>query len=285
MNRMSENNVSVLISVYRKENPVFLSHAIDSIQKQTLPVAEIILVKDGPLSPELDKTINQYQNRFKNLKVIELLVNQGLGKALAHGLSFCNYELVARMDTDDIASPNRIQKQAEFMMSHPEVVVLGTQIYEFSQVPEDANRIKQVPESFSKVKKFAKLRNPINHPTVMFRKSKILAVGSYKDMPFFEDYYLWLRVLKKGYIIENLDEPLLYFRTGAMLERRRGASYFKYEYQFFKQILAEGLLSYSNVFLMILTRLPFRFLPSPLLVLLYKMLRLTGAKGKKISAQ
>ena len=114
---------SVLLSVYKKEQPTYLRQSLDSLFSQTLPPDEIVLVKDGPLTPELDAVITEYQTRCTILKVIPLTHNQGLGKALNEGLKHCSYELVARMDTDDIAKPERFEKQIRVFTEHPEVDV------------------------------------------------------------------------------------------------------------------------------------------------------------------
>jgi glycosyltransferase involved in cell wall biosynthesis len=262
--------ISVLISIYAKEQPRFFRQAIDSIISQTYKADEIILVKDGQLGKELEKIIAEYQERVTILKVVGLDKNMGLGAALNYGLQFCNNEFVARMDTDDISVPTRFEKQIQYFQTHPHIAVLGSAIYEFTLSPEDSRRIKKVPASLNEVQKYARLRNPVNHPTVIFKKSKVLSGGSYKPMPFFEDFYLWLRILKCGDIIENLNEPLLYFRVGEMFKRRQGINYFKHEIFFFRTLHREKLVNLSQLFLLISVRLPFRILPQRFLGFLYK---------------
>ena len=111
---------SVLLSVYKKEHPTYLKQSLDSLFAQTLPPDEIVLVKDGPLTPELEAVVTEYQSRYPMLKVVPLPQNQGLGKALNEGLKHCSYELVARMDTDDIAKPERFERQMQVFREHPE---------------------------------------------------------------------------------------------------------------------------------------------------------------------
>jgi glycosyltransferase involved in cell wall biosynthesis len=93
---------SVLLSVYYKENPLYFRISLDSIFNQTVLPTEIVLVKDGPLTSELDTVIEEYKLKYPILKILPLIKNVGLGKALNEGLKYCSYELVARMDTDDI---------------------------------------------------------------------------------------------------------------------------------------------------------------------------------------
>ncbi|WP_418846245.1 glycosyltransferase, partial [Phocaeicola sp.] len=124
---------SVLISVYNKENSLSLRQSLTSVFRQKLPPTEVVLLKDGPLTEELDKVIAEYVMRYPELKIVSLPVNQGLGKALNEGLKHCSYDLVARMDTDDIAKPDRFEKQIRVFQEHPELDVVGAWIDEFEE--------------------------------------------------------------------------------------------------------------------------------------------------------
>lgn len=274
---------SVLMSVYSGDKPQFLKQAFDSIFNQILKPAEVILVKDGELTADLNAMIQEYNEKYAELRVFELASNSGLGVALNYGLYFCTSELVARMDADDIAVSDRFEKQIPFLESRPDIAVLGGHIYEFQNDPGDLNKQKKVPIAYEDVVRFAKLRNPINHPTVVFRKSAVLAVGSYKHMPLFEDYYLWLRLLKAGYKIENMDHPVLHFRLTNMLKRRHGLAYFKKEIHFFSTLYKEGLIPKEQYLLMLTIRLPFRILPRKVLALIYdNLLREGGFISRKL---
>lgn len=144
-----------------------------------------------------------------------------LGRALQKGVVFCAHELIARMDTDDIACSERLQKQYNYMTEHEEVAVLGGYIEEFCEDASFTN-VKTIPTDFESVRNYARYRNPLNHMTVMFRKSAILDAGNYRHYPFLEDYDLWIRVLAKGYTIENLPDVLVKVRVGNELYGRRG---------------------------------------------------------------
>ena len=218
-------NFSVLLSVYRKENPEYLKQSIDSIFTQTVPPTEIVMVEDGPLTDELYKVLDGYK-KDPRWKAVPLPENVGLGKALNAGLEACSYELVARMDTDDIAKPERFEKQLAAFAADPELSLCGTQAAEFRDTPENVTAHKKVPLTDEEIRQYARKRNPFNHPTVMYKKSEVLRAGSYQHAMWFEDYYLWARMLAQGSKTRNLPEELLWFRAGEDKFGRRGG--FKY---------------------------------------------------------
>ena len=162
---------SVLLSLYAKESPTFLASSLDSIFHQTLLPDEIILVKDGPLTVELDAIVSDYAARYPILKVIPLPQNQGLGKALNEGLKHCSYDIVARMDTDDISKPDRFEKQIAVFRKHPELDLVGAWIDEFEEDIHHVISTRKLPERHEDVMSYATRRNPINHPVVMFSAS------------------------------------------------------------------------------------------------------------------
>lgn len=263
---------SVLISVYWKENFIYLRDALDSVLNQTLVPNEIVLVKDGPLSEELELVIAKYVCEYPEIfKIVTLVENKGLGNALAVGINSCTNELIARMDSDDICFHDRFEKQINHMLKNTEVSVLGTSVREFNVKTNDLDTYRRLPVEFNSIIKFAKFRNPLNHPSVIFKKTDVIAVNSYVDMPFFEDYFLWIRLIKKGYIIENLYEPLLHFRVGNdMIGRRHGHLYLKSELRF---ITAAKSLRFINLFqyiISILLKTPLRLIPKSFLLFIYR---------------
>ena len=224
----ANTKVSVLMSVYVKEKPEYLKAAMDSILAQTYPVDEIMLIEDGPLTEPLYNLIRDYQEKYPSvIRTFAFEENRQLGRALAKGVELCSNELIARMDTDDIAEPDRIKKQVAYMEAHPEVHVLGGSIREFND-EGTIDRVKHMPLTQEEIYRYAKLRNPLNHMTVMYRRSAILEIGNYQHFPFLEDYSLWSRMLTKGYQIRNLEDVLVRARTSmALVRRRSGWDYFK----------------------------------------------------------
>lgn len=190
---------SVLMSVYAKENANYLSAAIESMLCQSCPPTQFVLVCDGPLTPALDKVIIDFTAAHPDLfRILRLPENQGLGFALQEGLSACECQLVARMDSDDIALPLRMEHQLAAMVADPCLDVVGGQIAEFVGDPRNIQGYRMVPISPEEVRQRAVRRNPINHMTVLFRRDAVLAAGNYQDMKGFEDYFLWGRMLASG---------------------------------------------------------------------------------------
>lgn len=236
---------SVLMSVYSKENPAWLKLAIESMQTQTLPTSDFVLVCDGPLTPELDGVIAEKRRQMgETLTVVRLEKNMGLGNALNEGIRHCRNDLVARMDSDDIACLDRCEKQVAVFNEHPEVSICSGTILEFSETPEDADRRRMLPEGNEAIREFAKRRSPFNHPCVMYKKSAVEAVGSYQHFYRLEDYYLWIRMLMAGYEGYNIQEPLLYMRAGtSMYKRRAGWRYAKTQIELFRFMWKQGFIN------------------------------------------
>ena len=262
---------SVLLSLYKKEHSLYLKQCLDSLFSQTLLPTEIILVKDGPLTEDLNTVVEDYEKDFSILKIIPLEKNVGLGRALNEGLKHCSYNLIARMDTDDIAKPYRFQKQIEVFQKHPEIDVCGAWIEEFQGNTDNVTSIRKLPKLHNDILEYTKIRNPINHPVVMFRKSAVLDAGGYQHFPLFEDYYLWVRMLKNGAKFYNIQESLLYFRTSPdMFKRRGGWKYAMNEYRFQKTMFNMNIISYKQFILNVMTRFPVRIAPNQLRSWLYK---------------
>lgn len=244
MSGVSYRKYSVLMSVYHKEKPEYLKQAIESIQKQTLSTNDFVLVCDGPLNEGLDGVIAEKQQEMgETLNVVRLGENCGLGNALNEGIKHCKNELVARMDSDDIACADRCEKQLAVFNTHPEVSICSGIVEEFTTDPNVVDAKRVPPETNAEIVEFAKKRNPFNHPCVMYKKSTVEAVESYQDFYLLEDYYLWLRMLMAGYQGYNIQEPLLHMRAGSdMYLRRAGWKYAKTQAKLFKFMKEQGFI-------------------------------------------
>jgi len=248
----------------------------DEVAKmQTIKPSEIVLVEDGVLTSDLYSIINKWKSVIKEkLKIVKIPSNLGLGKALNFGLEKCTFEIIARMDSDDIADSKRFEKQLNLINKNKDISILGSNIQEFNTIPGDLNQIRKVPSNIIDINSIKKLRNPFNHVTVCFKKFAVEDVGGYKDMPGYEDYYLWMRVLKEfnGF---NLSENLVNARVGnGMIARRQGFVFFTNELKFQRTLLADGLITNSVFLKNIFVRLFPRLLPKKVLELIYtKILR------------
>lgn len=272
---MNRIKFSVLLSLYYKENPLFLQESLDSIFRQTLPPDEVVLMEDGPLTQELYQVVNTFSSSHPEMKVIALKENGGLGKALNEGLKHCSHELVARMDTDDICKPERFAKQVAFLEKHPDIDVVGAWIDEFQKDVFHIVSTRKLPETSEEILLFGKKRNPMNHPVVMFRKKAVEAAGGYKSFYLFEDYYLWVRMLLSGARFYNIQESLLLFRCSPeMFKRRGGLRYACVETRFQWRLYRLGYLTLARTCLNICIRFSARILSNELRGWVYKkMLR------------
>lgn len=265
---------SVLIPVYYKENALFLKTALDSIwDVQTVKPAEIILVKDGPLTAELDRVIEDFSVKAP-VRIVDLPVNKGLGIALEVGVNACSCDFIARMDSDDIARSDRFEKQVAFLTKHPDIDLLGSTIEEFHTVVGDFASRRVLPESSEDIERFARRRNPINHMSAMFRKDAVLKAGNYQECRGYEDYYLWSRMIMNGCKFHNIQEDLIHARIGnGMLSRRQGFVFFSEEIKFQKALRSIGFLTkWQFVTNLILRAIPHLF-PIWALRVVYKFLR------------
>ncbi len=211
---MTEHKYSVLMSIYYKEKPEFLIESIDSMLNQTVKPDEIVLVKDGKLTTDLEMVIKNYVDLEPDLFVIvPLEKNLGLGLALNEGLKKCKNELIARMDTDDISLNNRCELQLNEFSVNPNLGIVGCWTDEFYDISSNIITSRIVPETHEKIMKFSRRRSPFNHPTVMYKKSVVLKSGGYRDVLRKEDIDLFVRMLHNGCLAKNIPKTLLLFRS------------------------------------------------------------------------
>lgn len=243
-----DRNFSVLMSVYAKEKPEYLRESLDSILDQTVMPTEIVIVKDGPLTEELDAVIASYEEKHPDLyTLVPLPENRGLGLALREGMLHCNHELVARMDSDDICRKDRFEKQLAAFEADPTLDVVGSYILEFEESPEYTVCRRTVPLIDTEIKQYQRKRDGFNHVSVMFRKSAVLKAGNYQHCPLMEDTLLWVNMFKSGAVGQNIPEDLVYVRIGKdMYERRGGYAYYKKYKAARKQIRKTGYISYFD---------------------------------------
>lgn len=263
---------SVLISVYKKEKAEYLKRALQSIINQTLKPTEIVIVKDGPLTKELDDCIEDFQKQYSELfKILTFKKNRGLGLALRDGVKACKYEYIARMDSDDISKLDRFEKQFNYLQKHPETALLGTWITEFSKDENKPDTVTKLPCTHQEIIKFAERRNPFRHVTVVFKKSAVIQSENYRDFLWFEDYDLFVRILQKGYIAANIPECLVNVRADKdMFARRGGWQYLKQDCKFQKQLLKTKFIGKTDFIINITLRSIVRIIPNKVRSYVYK---------------
>jgi len=227
---------SVLISVYKNERPDFFNQAFHSIwDKQALRPDQIVLVQDGPLTPELEQVIAEWRLQLNSiLTVVTLAENAGLGVALNEGLKHCRHDLVARMDTNDISLPDRFQKQIAFMEEHPDIAASSGTLEEWDETFSQCISRRVLPGDPEILYKFAKFRSPLTHAASVYHKSIVMAAGGYPPFYRSQDYALWALLLVQGYKLANIPDVIYRQRGGNELMGRRGIEHFKYELTVFR---------------------------------------------------
>lgn len=217
---------SVLMSVYRNDDPSFLNLALESIyEKQTRKPDEIVIVFDGPLTDKLYDVLNTWRDGKESIVFFyPQETNQGLGEALRNGSKKCTGDYIFRMDSDDISDPERFEKQAAYVETRPEIDVLGADITEFNtDIEQEHMRVRVCPEEHDDIVKMGKKRNPMNHVTVCIKRSALEKCGGYKTLLLLEDYYLWLNMIVAGCRLANIHESLVYVRVGNGFHSKRGS--------------------------------------------------------------
>lgn len=202
---------SVLMSVYAKEEPVYLDTAIQSMLDQTVRTDDFVIVCDGPLTAELDAVLERHlaQNPAV-LHLVRLPQNIGTGAALNIGLTHCKNELIAKMDSDDISVLDRCERQLKEFAEDDRLTVVGGNILEFTEDPAKPVSRRLVPCDNEGIQKYARRRQPFNNMTVMYKRSAVLKVGGYKAMTRSEDYDLYVRILHEGYYCKNINDDLVF---------------------------------------------------------------------------
>lgn len=214
---------SVLMTTYHGEKPEFLRASLESVLvNQTAKPNQLVLVLDGPVGEDLEKVVEEFEKRFENIvQVVRCAVNQGQSKASAEGMKFVKYDLVARMDSDDICVSDRFEKQLAIFSDQPSLSVVGGWIAEFEKKPEEASSVRVVPQNHQEITATFKKRMPINNVTAMIKKSAIEKAGGYGRDTVNEDYSLYVRMWVNGETFYNVQEVFVKVRTGNGMTARR----------------------------------------------------------------
>lgn len=268
------SNFSVLMSLYIKEKPEYFDECMKSVIHQTVLPTEVVIVLDGPITEKLQQRVDYYLEKYPDLiRTVPLKENQGLGKALAIGVPECKYDLIARMDTDDICRDDRFEKQLLEFEKNPDLDICGSHIAEFSETVDKIKGKRLVPLEHEDIVKYQKRRDGFNHVTVMFKKESVLKAGNYQHALLMEDSLLWANMFLNGCIGKNIDDCLVYVRAGdEMIERRGGFSYFLKYKEGRKKILETGFISKFDYYYTLLAQLVVALVPSRARVFIFNNL-------------
>lgn len=265
---------SVLMSLYIKEKPEYLRECMESLLCQTVLPEQIVIVKDGPLTPELEDMLESFVSRDPGLyTLVPLEKNVGLGLALAEGILACRNELVARMDTDDICREDRFALQLAEFEKNPKLDVCGCHIAEFEGSIQNIVAKRTVPLTDEDIKAYQKRRDGVNHMTVMYKRSKVLEAGNYQSCMLMEDTYLWVNMILCGAVFANIDDCLVYARVGGdMFERRGGFAYYKKYRQGRKKVRETGYIGAWDYYYTLAVQLAVALMPNRLRGWVFKKL-------------
>lgn len=271
-NVINEENykISVVISVYKNDIAENFKIAVNSILNQTYYPSEIILIVDGPVSQEINKLIIKYEENSL-FRIFRFKDNQGLGKALEFGCNNAKYPIIARMDSDDISEPYRFEKQINYLKENPECDVVGTMGDKFSNF-NNKKYLNKLPTTDAEIKKCLKKRCPLNHMSVLMKKSTLMKCGNYKDWYLAEDYYLWIRMCLSGAVFYSIPEKLVKIRFDkCSLLRRHGIKYFKSIASLFKLMHKNKIINLFSYYKNIIVRFVYHVLiPVQIKYLFYK---------------
>lgn len=268
----SDIKYSILMAVYIKEKAEYLELAIKSMLNQTVMTNDFVLVKDGPLTEELNEVINKYSSMYPGLfNIIEFEKNMGLGYALKIGVERCKNEWIARMDSDDFSIPTRCEQQLNLIKNNSKLDIVGSSITEFNGYLGNIQAYNHLPETNEEIHEFARRRCPFSHPSLMIRKSKILEAGNYREYHLCEDYELWTRMLANNAQCYNIEESLVYVRVDDNFYKRRGGiKYLKSILKLKTELYKRGFYSLKDYCISSSAHIVMCLLPNKVRTFLYK---------------
>jgi glycosyltransferase involved in cell wall biosynthesis len=277
---MAPERFSVLLPVYAGDDPASFARAFESVTvDQERPPAEVVIVRDGPLPAPLAAGLERLVDESPvPVTLIEFHENRGLARALEAGFAACRYDIVGRMDADDISLPERFALQLPLIEEGFDVV--GSSLAEIGKDEQDLRGIRRPPLSHVSIARFARFHSPFNHPTVVLRRSVVARVGGYEHLRFFEDYWLWVRLLAGGARAANVERPLLLYRVGSgAYERRGGRQLVGPEIELQRRMRRIGFTSRTQFIRNVLVRGLWRVVPVRLRHALYGLVFMRGRRG------
>jgi len=252
---------TLLLSVWDGDQTDHLELAFCSaVDEQTLRPAQVVIVQDGPVRDELTASLAELNATSPvPVTLVPLEQNQGLGPALDAGLAASEHDVIARMDADDVAVPHRFEVQIPLIA---EADIVGAGLLEFVGDIDNVVGQRVPPTDPEQIRRYARMHDPFNHPTVVYRRQAVLAAGGYGDLPLMEDYALFARMLQNGARPVNVAEPLVYYRVGATaFKRRGGADLLRSELRLQREFRRQGFTSPAEYARNVMVRGGYRLIP------------------------
>ena len=274
--------LTVLMTTYRGTTAAEFRRSMASILAQTRAPEQLVLVVDGPVPPELDRAIAEASAAAPSLLVERLPENVGSGPASNAGLALSVGDFVARQDSDDVSVASRLERQMA-TIERRDLDIVGSYIDEFDTDPAHPLGTRTAPLSTAAIARRLRLNNPINNPSIVFRRELAIRVGGYQDVPYHEDYDLVARMLAAGGRAENVAESLVLFNAGnGMLARRTGARMLRHEWLMQRRLRSYGVIGRVGQVRNLVVRGTFRLVPGRVLTPVYGVVFRRGPSTRPV---
>ena len=268
-------NFSVLISVYKNDNFHHFKESVNSVLNQSIKPDQIVIVRDGEVSNQIDSYLNLLEKNCKFFSIIRFNKNKGLAKALNIGVNKCKNDIIFRQDSDDISLYNRFHDQLIILIKNKDIALLSSWTEAYDMTMTKSLFVRKVPEKNHDIINYARNRTPFNHPSSVFRKSFFLKTSGYPEHKnYSEDWWLSLKMIKQGFKLYNIQEILVNVRApDDWFHRRRGFSYLKIEFNDQFLLYRENLISFFDFIKNLSVRIPSRIFPVFITKIIYKIIR------------
>lgn len=274
---------SLLLPVYENDDPAQFARAFSSsVQGQTLPPSEVVLVQDGPVPASLAAAIDEVIDAAP-VPVVHIRIEDrgGLANALTRGLAACSHDIVARMDADDVSLSTRFERQIQRLQEGFDLV--GTGMFEFAEDTSAVIGRRIPPTGAETIARYARFHDPFNHPTVMYRRAAVNRAGGYEDIGLMEDYWLFARMIHTGARVDNLPDALVMYRVGAgAYSRRGGQKQFLAEVSLQRSLRSTGFTTRLQFLRNVVVRGLYRFVPVAIRTVLYRRLIARGFQSENL---
>jgi glycosyltransferase involved in cell wall biosynthesis len=264
---------SVLLPVYERDDPQHFARAFDSaVLEQTRRPDQVVLVKDGPIPSALAEALDAAVARSPvPVRRVDLPTNVGLANALMAGLAASSHEVVARMDADDVCTPDRFAVQLPVIEAGADLV--GSALLEFDGDEDHVVGRRDQPVQPADIARRARFHDPFNHPTVVFRRTAVLLAGGYRELPLMEDYWLFARMIEAGATVANVPEALVKYRvSGGAYARRGGLRLLRSELVLQRQLRRTGFVTAPQYLRNLVVRGGYRLVPESMRRTAYRRL-------------